>query len=455
MTSAHIMIQTTMRLVLSITILMGLAIIVATGHQLYEQTAINSNHLAQSLKKVTIDSNRDWQGWRQNSNVDVSSQYFVTVHDLRKHRDAEHYYTPGAKQLLGHRAKVKLTTHLFYAKGAGLLYRQVSQAHGIRYITWQRMNMEVAVLLRIITITIIIAIIACLISIVAVRQLASRITAPLVSLSDETENLSRKPANEKQALPVPTNPAEVKQLAQSFNHLLSERYAHEQEYQLFIMNATHELKTPIASVYSNAQLIDRHGRDHPEIIPRSIQYILQESRQMRSLINQLLNLSRADNGVATYPVNLSTTVETSLKALEPTLTQELVTEIEPDCWSSATTSLIEQIANNLVNNAAKYSPEDSQITVSLKADSGVVHLSVVDQGPGISQKDLPHIFDRFYRSSEVRGKVSGTGLGLAIVQQCVNLCNGSVKVSQQSPTGAKFVVTLPLVNNVSAQDKAN
>lgn len=443
-TSAEIMIRATTRLVLTITILMGVAIVVATGHQLFEQTAITANNLSRSLQKVTIDSDHDWRTWRDNNPDNTGATYFVAVHDMRTHRDASHYFTPGAKRIRSQR--VKLTKHLYYSPGIGLLFRQVGQARGIRYIVWQKMNQQVNVLLRIVIVTSLVAVAGSLFSIWAVRRLAKRLTTPLMQLSNSSEHLRQVAPSVKQQLPVPTEPLEVHQLATSFNQLLAERYANQQQQRLFIMDATHELKTPIASVYSNAQLINRHGRDHPEIIPRSINYIMDESRHMRQLVNQMLTLYHADEGLHLVKVDLSRVITQTIKRLKPTIKQSLQVTITPDCYSFTTPEAISQIVTNLVENAGKYTPDDTTINVKLVKQGHKNILKVTDNGPGIDPQIKGHLFDRFYRSDNVRGNIAGSGLGLAIVKQLVTASNGEVTVSDREPQGAVFKVTLPAVN---------
>ena len=106
---------------------------------------------------------------------------------------------------------------------------------------------------------------------------------------------------------------------------------------------------------------------------------------------------------------------------------------------------MQQIVYNLLENAAKYTPEKGKITVTLQRVGKDAVLTVADNGPGIPKENQPHIFERFYRVDKARGRESGgTGLGLSIVQQYVNLHDGSIKVQSDVGQGTTFVVELPL-----------
>ena len=209
-----------------------------------------------------------------------------------------------------------------------------------------------------------------------------------------------------------------------------------------MMNAAHELRTPIATIRSHAQLIERHGKDHPEIITKSVGYITEESRQMQHLIDELLQLSRADRlALDLTPLDLSATVTTIMQKIAGTFEQTVTTEIQPDIHITGNESAIEQILVNLVTNAAKYSPAASQITVTLTQQANeAAALAVKDQGSGISAEDKSHIFERFYRSADVRGTVAGTGLGLAIATQLAQLSNSELTVADDQPQGTIFTL---------------
>lgn len=423
---------------------LGLAIVVAIGHQLWEQAAVNSNSIMESMEKVTIDSRHDWVNWRSNSNVNQSSLYFVAVHNHRPGAARTHYFTPYARYLVHHR--IKLTKTLFYSPGIGLLYRQTGGAHGIHYVVWTRMDMQINVLLRIILVTTAVMVIAIIFSIYCTKRLSRRLTRPLLQLVADTKAQSAS-ISEEARISVPQEPVEVQRLAKSFNRLLQERFNNQKEQQRFLMNATHELKTPIAAIYSHVQLIERHGQDHPEIVPKSIHFISDETQQMTQSINQMLTLSRAETTNATLvPTDISQVITDQVNRLQGTIRQKLDLQVSPGLMVKTTADSLAHIIDNLVGNAAKYAGAETTIHVAVRAkDAAHVQLIVADQGPGISDADKPNVFKRFYRSDAVRGSYEGSGLGLAIVDRLVKVCQGKIAITDAQPHGAIFTVTFPRI----------
>ena len=315
-------------------------------------------------------------------------------------------------------------------------------ARGIYYTLWQNMNPQLAVLLRVIEVTAILLAVTLLATPLYIRRLTKRLTDPLTTLSHTTQMIAGAKEPGAMRLPVPAQPTEVTELAGNFNELLSMLNERQEQQKLFVMNAAHELRTPIATIRSHAQLIERHGEDHPEIITKSVGYITEESRQMQQLIDELLQLSRADRlALDLTPLDLSATVTTIMQKIAGTFEQTVTTEIQPDIHITGNESAIEQILVNLVTNAAKYSPAASQITVTLTQQANeAAALAVKDQGSGISAEDKSHIFERFYRSADVRGTVAGTGLGLAIATQLAQLSNSELTVADDQPQGTIFTL---------------
>jgi signal transduction histidine kinase len=118
--------------------------------------------------------------------------------------------------------------------------------------------------------------------------------------------------------------------------------------------------------------------------------------------------------------------------------------IKPDVHMVGNANAIDQILNSLLTNASKYSSEDSTIEIQLETNSlGDYVIAIKDQGQGISDEDKAHIFERFYRSAEVRGSVKGTGLGLAIADQLIKLMGGTIQVKDNRPQGSVFILTIP------------
>ncbi|KGH65686.1 sensor histidine kinase [Oenococcus oeni] len=440
--SAAIMLHSLMRFIIIVTLLLGAAIIIAVGHQLLEEVQTTTSHITASLKQTDIDGDDDWESWRKNSTLDTSATY-VYVHNKRADAKVSQYFSPHAEKVLKVTpTKVPFLTNVYYRPGIGLLYHRMVHARGIYCTLWQNMNPQLAVLLRVIEVTAILLAVTLLATPLYIRRLTKRLTDPLTTLSHTTQMIAGAKEPGAMWLPVPAQPTEVTELAGNFNELLSMLNERQEQQKLFVMNAAHELRTPIATIRSHAQLIERHGENHPEIITKSVGYITEESRQIQQLIDELLQLSCADRlALDLTPLDLSATVTTIMQKIAGTFEQTVTTEIQPDIHITGNESAIEQILVNLVTNAAKYSPAASQITVTLTQQANeAAALAVKDQGSGISAEDKSHIFERFYRSADVRGTVAGTGLGLAIATQLAQLSNSELTVADDQPQGTIFTL---------------
>ncbi|MFD1484263.1 sensor histidine kinase [Lacticaseibacillus baoqingensis] len=443
--SAAIMLRSMMKLIISVTLILGVLIVLAVGHQLLEAVSTTTAHITASLKQTDIDGNDDWEDWRRNNTLDTSASY-VMVHNERADAKIKRYLSPNTATILKIKPiKIPLLTHVYYRPKVGFLYHRLVHARGIYYTLWQTMDPQLAVLVRVIEVTAFLLVLTLIITPLYTQRLVKRLTDPLSALSATTQVIASAKEPGAMALPVPAQPSEVTELATNFNELLGMLDERQEQQKLFVMNAAHELRTPIATIRSHAQLIERHGVDHPEIIAKSVRYITEESRQMQQLIEELLQLSRADRlALDLEDLDLSAALTTIIQKVAGTFQQQVITQIPEAIHTQGNQSALEQIVLNLVTNAAKYSPTDSQITIALTvSDQGAPVISVSDQGRGVEAADKAHIFERFYRSDDVRGTVAGTGLGLAIATQLAALTNSRLTVADNHPQGSIFSLHLP------------
>jgi signal transduction histidine kinase len=439
--SAAIMLRHLLVLVVGITLLSGIATVFAVGQQLLQTSQENATAIVKSLKNTVIDDDPDWRNWRRNSTLDTSTSY-VKVHNMRADAQTEYYYSPGTHVMLRRGPiAVPLIGGLYYARHAGFMYYKTGHAKGINYQLWLKLDDQLDTLGRVILVAILVLGFTLLLSPLFIRLLTKRLTEPLETLTHSTQAITSSDVTGTLALPVPQRPTEVTQLAVSFNQLLTQLKNQTDKEKSFIANAAHELRTPIATIRSHAQLIERRGEAHPEIIQESVHYINEESHQMQALIESLLLLSRADRGQAdrqTY--DLSQSLTRLVAKLTPLLQQKLVLTAPAAVQLTADPNSVEQIVTNLVNNAGKYAPANTTIQVVLTQQQGQTQLQVIDAGPGIAPAEQAHIFERFYRGAEVRGKIGGTGLGLAIVQQLAQLNQAKVTLTANQPHGCIFTV---------------
>lgn len=220
------------------------------------------------------------------------------------------------------------------------------------------------------------------------------------------------------------------------------------EQNQFISSASHELRTPIATMRTEMEtsMLERHLSDKRarEVLSSN----LEELQSLQGLTNNLLTLAHVHNvGTTRFAdeVSISGVLQTAVKKVLPLAKKKQIVihqSIEDAIVSGDKTSLVEACVI-LLENAVKYSQEKSSITVSSKKTRHTVLITVQDQGIGIKAEDLPHIFERFYRADKARGH-EGFGLGLSIAKKTIETHKGSIKVKSMVGKGTTFFLSLPL-----------
>lgn len=241
-------------------------------------------------------------------------------------------------------------------------------------------------------------------------------------------------------LTVPEDPQEFYQVATAFNTLLKkQRQAIEREKQ-FVSDASHELRTPIAAIRGHVNLIQRRSETHPEVIPQSLAFIDKESKRIEQLSEQLLTLGRAENKKQVEDINLSQLVTQEIEDLQTTRKRAINMQVEAGIHFKAAKTDLQQIIQNLLENALKYAPT-GEIKVSLQQNKDIL-LQVADQGVGIADEEKEKIFERLYRVDQARSsKVDGSGIGLSIVKALVTKYEGIIQVEDNQPKGTIFTIT--------------
>jgi two-component system sensor histidine kinase MprB len=201
-----------------------------------------------------------------------------------------------------------------------------------------------------------------------------------------------------------------------------------------VADASHELRTPVTSLRTNVEILQQTPDMDPGERQSMLGEVVDQIEELTLLMNDLIDLARGDEpGVESEDVRLDLVVgEVIERARKRTPGTPIEVELEPTIVAGLPARL-ERAVSNLVDNAIKYSPPGEPVEVALQGKE----LTVRDHGPGISVEDLPHVFDRFYRGAEARGR-PGSGLGLAIVRQVVDQQGGSV-VAEQDPGGGTLI----------------
>ena len=242
---------------------------------------------------------------------------------------------------------------------------------------------------------------------------------------------------------------ELSELYADFNSMTETLQKTEEQRRRFVSDASHELKTPLASIRLLADSILESENMDAATAREFIEDISSETERLQRTSEKLLDLSRRDDGahVRRVDVDLGEAAKDTLRRLAPLAGKTgiaLDCECEPGCVISAPEDDVYQIIFNLAENAVKYNVPGGRVFVSVRREDGRVLLTVEDTGIGIPEKDLPNIFSRFYRVDKARSRErGGSGLGLSIVHDAVAALGGSIEVSAREGGGTRFCVRFP------------
>lgn len=215
----------------------------------------------------------------------------------------------------------------------------------------------------------------------------------------------------------------------------------------FVNDASHELRTPIAIIEGYANMLSRWGTEDEQVLQESITAIRNESAHMKRLVEQLLFLARGDSGRTTLQPEVLSLSEMMQEIYEESL---MIDEQHPYRYTRpeeqlqvwADPALLKQAVRILVDNAAKYTSEGDEILLQTGLSEGCPYIQVQDTGIGMAESDISHMFERFYRSDEVR-RFKGTGLGLSISKWIVDKHRGHFEITSRPGLGTRIRIILP------------
>lgn len=274
------------------------------------------------------------------------------------------------------------------------------------------------------------------------------LTKPIVTLTRTIQKMGQGDLSVR--VPVKGS-GELRNLATSYNAMAEQLEAMDRSRNQFVSNASHELKTPLATMKILLESVLYQPEMPSEMRSEFLGDINHEIDRLTSIITDLLTLTRMDDGrveMHMEKVDLSALAEETLRMLHPMVEerkQTLKERIFPEIQVEGDGSKLGQVIYNLTENAIKYTPDGGRITVSLVQKGKTAVFTVQDNGVGIPREDQGHIFDRFYRVDKARSReTGGTGLGLSIVRQMVQLHGGTVRVDSELGKGSVFTVELPV-----------
>ena len=281
--------------------------------------------------------------------------------------------------------------------------------------------------------------------------LAGHALAPIRAMTEATSRIEARNLTER--LPQPPYNYELNQLARTFNQLLDRLEAAFQRERRFTTDVSHDLRTPLALVKSSIGVALNRPRSADEL-QRTLTEVDGQIDRISSLLDATLTLSRADSGQLVNndaPLNLSELLtdlgETLASFAQEERHQTLTCDIAPGLWVNGDRDYLTRLFLNLLDNAIQYTPTDGLIRITAAAEDAQVVVSVEDNGPGITDADLQHIFDRFYRVDKARtgGDRDHFGLGLSIAQALAHGHGGDITAESALGQGSRFIVRLPRV----------
>ena len=297
--------------------------------------------------------------------------------------------------------------------------------------------------------TVLLSILAILLTIVLSYLVVRGILRPIKDISKVAKALDKAPESDAR-IPDQHRNDELGELSQTFNQMLDRMQSYTEQQKNFVGDVSHELRTPVAVIEGHLNLLKRWGKDDPEILDESINATVQEISRMKHLIQEMLDLTRAEQIDILYPDEVTNVDEVvsqvvdNLRLVHPDFDIRLDDDLENETDVRIYRNHLEQILIILMDNAIKYSTTRNEIILSAASTEAEVMLVVQDFGEGISQEDKKKIFGRFYRVDKARTREKGgNGLGLPIAKKLVESYGGKITVDSLEGSGSQFKVVFP------------
>lgn len=273
-----------------------------------------------------------------------------------------------------------------------------------------------------------------------------RSLAPLRHMAHDAAHISYKRPGQRIEYQGPGD--ELGSLAETLNEMLDRLEQAHEEQRRFIGDASHELRTPVAIVRGNVELLRRDTLT-PEELEESLAIIEDETLRMSRLLDELLALARIEDSqrASLQPLEVRSLLEEAAARTRSLGNREVHIEGPCPLWIQGDPDLLDQVFANLVRNAIDHTREGGRIDFTCTRSDGTAIVHVTDDGTGIPATDIERIFDRFYRSpgQSRSGEAAGAGLGLAIVRRIIELHGGTITAENVPPRGARFVISLPAI----------
>lgn len=271
---------------------------------------------------------------------------------------------------------------------------------------------------------------------------AGRLVAPLARLTSAAEHVS---ATGNLEVDVRTDqPDEAGRLSRAFDEMLAALASSQAAQKRLVDDAGHELRTPITSILSNAEVLKRHPEIDAGTREQIADDVIAESQELTRLVNALVDLAGvAGDAEEPQTITVADVAEAAVRRLPPQQRSRVSVVGGADVPATMRVGQVQRALVNLLTNAVKFDPSGGPIVLEVSSAGGWVDLAVRDHGPGIDEGDLPHVFARFYRAEAARS-TPGSGLGLSIVRDVAQRNGGGVSASNHPDGGAVVRMSLPV-----------
>lgn len=293
--------------------------------------------------------------------------------------------------------------------------------------------------------------VSAIIAIVLGYLLSNQMTKPIKKIQEIISSISEENISTKR-IKVSEKNDEFAIVSEHFNELLDKISFYIEQQKHFVEDVSHELRTPVAIVEGHLKLLNRWGKDDPEVLEESLQASLVELQRMKTLVQEMLDLSRAPQvkeqykDATTNVTEVAKQVVHNFRVLYPEFTFTFDDDLKRDLWIPIYLNHLEQVVIILMDNAVKYSLDRKEIILSLSKGEEHVEIAVQDFGMGMTEEDRRKVFSRFYRVDKARSRErGGNGLGLSIAKELIESYDGEISVTTLLNHGSIFKITLPLM----------
>lgn len=271
---------------------------------------------------------------------------------------------------------------------------------------------------------------------------------PVVKITKEASKISS--SNLSMRLQNSKYEDEIDELINTFNKLFERLKIDFDREKQFTSDVSHELKTPVAVILGQTNLLLRWGKDDPVQLQKSLESIKKETKSMEAIISNLLQISRIENGKIKpnfEQINLNemfSRIKEEFNAISPNVSINCI-DSSNNQFLKSDSELLHQVLTIIVSNSIKYAGNDCQIKMFAKNNNEEMTISIEDNGQGFSEETLPHVFERFYRGDESHTRsVGGSGLGLSIAKTIVEALNGTISAENSETHGARLILKMQM-----------